>query len=582
MLKTNKLMKNFNFLSLVFILLFVFQNEKVSAQTYCNPLNISYRFCLDKPSRREAADPTIVLYKDNYYLFASKSGGYWVSSDLLAWKMVTTKDLPIENYAPTAVVIGDWLYFLTSESNTIYRSNDPASGKWEVVNSSFPIVITDPALFADTDGRVYFYYGCSNKNPLQAIELDVNNQLNPIGKPVDCIFENNTEHGWERTGDYNQRSEKPWIEGSWMNKYKGKYYLQYAGPGTEFRSYGDGVYVSDNPLGPFTYASNNPFSSKPEGFVSGAGHGSTFADKYGNYWHIATMTISVKHMFERRLVLLPTGFDNAGNLFTSSDFGDYPLAVPNHKWKNVSELNTGWMLLSCNKPAKASSSIEQNPVNFAFNEDIRNYWSAKTGTKGEWLSVDLESLCTVNAIQVNFAENETELYGREGVLAHQYLVEYSTDQTNWKTMVDKTSNAEDLTHPYFELSKPVQARFIRITNLRVPGGTFAISGLRVFGNGTGSKPTKVGSFEAIRNLADPCIVELSWPKQENAIGYNIRYGAQKDELYHCYQVYGDTSVTIRSLNKNQEYWFQIDTFGENGITPGVLRKVALTQAKMKN
>lgn len=564
-------------MAILLIFLFELQTKPASAQTYCNPMNLSYRFCLDKPSRREAADPTIVLYKDNYYLFASKSGGYWVSSDLNAWNMVTTKDLPIENYAPTAVVIGDWLYFLTSESNTIYRSNDPASGKWEVVNSSFPIVITDPALFADTDGRVYFYYGCSNKDPLHAIELDVNNKLNPIGKPVDCIFENNTEHGWERTGDYNQRSEKPWIEGSWMNKYNGKYYLQYAGPGTEFRSYSDGVYVSDKPLGPFTLASNNPFSSKPEGFVSGAGHGSTFADKYGNYWHIATMTISVKHMFERRLVLLPTGFDKAGNLFTYSDFGDYPLTMPNHKWKNVSELNSGWMLLSYNKPAKSSSSIEKNPANFAFNENIRNYWSAKTGNKGEWLSVDLESPCTINAVQVNFAENGTELYGRDGVLAHQYLVEYSTDDTNWKTLIDKTANTEDLTHPYSVMSNPVKARYVRITNVRVPGGTFAISGLRVFGTGTSPKPTKVGSFEAKRSSDDQCIVELSWPKQENATGYNIRYGIQKDQLHHCYQVYGDTSLTIRSLNKNQEYWFQIDAFGENGTTPGVSRKVEITK-----
>ena len=39
-----------------------------------------------------------------------------------------------------------------------------------------------------------------------------------------------------------------------MTKHNGKYYLQYAGPGTEFKSYSDGVYVSDKPLGPFTIA----------------------------------------------------------------------------------------------------------------------------------------------------------------------------------------------------------------------------------------------------------------------------------------------------------------------------------------
>lgn len=71
-----------------------------SQQTFCNPLNISYRFFLEPPSRREAADPAIVLYKDNYYLFASKLAGYYYSLELLNGNFVTTTDLPIENYAP--------------------------------------------------------------------------------------------------------------------------------------------------------------------------------------------------------------------------------------------------------------------------------------------------------------------------------------------------------------------------------------------------------------------------------------------------------------------------------------------------
>ncbi|MBC8005602.1 MAG: family 43 glycosylhydrolase, partial [Verrucomicrobia bacterium] len=403
------------------------QIQPANAQTYCNPMNLSYRFCLDEPSRREAADPTIVLYKDNYYLFASKSGGYWYSNDLLTWKFVTTPTLPLENYAPTAAVIGDWLYFLASDSRIIYRSNDPANGKWEEYNSSFPLVSTDPDLFTDTDGRVYYYYGCSNVNPLYGVELDVNNKLNPIGEPKPFISGNTLEHGWERPGDYNDQPQSPWIEGSWINKYKGKYYYQYAGPGTEFKSYADGVYVSDSPLGPFTYAENNPFVSKPEGFACGAGHGSTFQDKHGNWWHIGTMTISVKHMFERRLGLFPVDIDKDGTLFSYTEFGDYPLVMPTKKIKNIRELTVGWAQLSFNKKAEASSSLNNYPTDLAFDENIRTYWSAQTGDKNEWLSVDLNAPCTIHAIQVNFAENNTKLFGREGILAHQYLVEYSTD-----------------------------------------------------------------------------------------------------------------------------------------------------------
>lgn len=545
------------------------QIQPVNGQTYCNPMNLSYRFSLDQPSRREAADPTIVLYKDNYYLFASKAGGYWHSTNLIDWKLVTTTALPLENYAPTAVVIGDWLYFFTSLSSTIFRSNDPASGKWEVYNNSFPLsMISDIAVFADTDGRVYCYYGCSNNDGVMARELDVNNKLNPKGVPVVCSIKNPSGHGWKRAGENTSKTYIPGTESSWMNKYNGKYYYQCAEPDTEFKSYIDVVYVSDNPLGPFTYAAQNPFSSKSSGFISGASKGSTFTDKYGNWWHVATMTATEKHITEPRLGLFPTIFDKDGNLVTKTDFGDYPIIMPNHKYTDISELNPEWSLLSFNKTGEASSSLSTNPIAFAFDENIGTFWSSKIGNKGEWLSVDLGSICTINAIQVNFAENKTRLSGREGINGQQYHIEYSEDNQTWKTLTDNTAITEDLTHQYEELSVSVQARYLKVINHCVPDGTFAISGLRVFGVGTSPKPTKVNSFFAARDRSDPRMIKLTWGKPAaNATGYNIRYGTQKDKLYRSYQVYENTPVIFHGLDKNKSYWFAIDAFGENGVTP---------------
>lgn len=561
-------MKQLNIIVIVILAATMVLTKQASAQTFCNPLNISYRFALDKPSRRAAADPTIVLYKDKFYLFATQSGGYWYSKDLLDWNFVTTKDLPFEKDAPTAAVINGSLYYLPLGSKVIYKSDNPVSGKWEVCNDSFPLPVGDPDLFQDTDGKVYMYFGCTNNGYLQAIELDINNKLNPIGKPVNVLKGNPALHGWERFGDYNTDNDNPWTEAPWMNKYNGKYYYQYSAPGTEFKSYADGYYISDKPLGPFTYAANNPFSAKPEGFINGAGHGATFTDKYGNYWHIATMSISVKHKFERRIGLFPVTFDKEGNLIAHTEFTDYPMVMPDHKIKDVSELFPGWMMLSYKKEAEASSSLDANPVSLAFNEEVRDYWSAKTGDEGEWLSVDLGSVSTVNAVQLNFAENNTQLFGRTGVPAQQYLLEYSNDKKTWKKLVDKTTNNEDLTHQYHVMKTPVKARYLKVTNYRVPGGTFAISGFRVFGSGTRKKPAKVNSFQMVRDADDPRNVKLSWEKQQNAIGYNIRFGTQKDKLYRSYQVYGDTDLTIRSLNKDQKYWFAIDAFGENGITRG--------------
>jgi len=71
-----------------------------------------------------------------------------------------------------------------------------------------------------------------------------------------------------------------------------------------------------------------------------------------------------------------------------------------------------------------------------------------------------------------------------------------------------------------------------------------------------------------RDANDTRNATLSWKKQANATGYNIRFGVQKDKLNRVYQVYGNTEVTIRSLNKDQKYWFAIDSFGENGVTKG--------------
>jgi xylan 1,4-beta-xylosidase len=102
----------------------------------------------------------MVTFKNEYYLFASKSGGYFHSTDLIHWDLITTKDLPLEDYAPTAVVMNDTLYFMASKSDpplVIYKTADPKSGQWQIANPSFPIGMIDPDLFVDEDGRLYFF-----------------------------------------------------------------------------------------------------------------------------------------------------------------------------------------------------------------------------------------------------------------------------------------------------------------------------------------------------------------------------------------------------------------------------------------
>jgi len=552
-------------------LLFVLFMGRADAQympqptTICNPLNLNYRFQLSKPSRREAADPVIILFKDKYYLFASKSGGYWSSDNLLSWKFITTKDLHLEDYAPTAVVIKDTVYFMAIGKG-IYKSADPSTGQWQIANASFPIYAGDPDLFLDDDGRLYLYYGLSNTNPISGVELD-RKTLNPIGKPTELFNSNNRDFGWERRGDYNTKSDRPYLEGSWMTKHNGKYYLQYAVPGTQYKSYADGLYIGNSPLGPFAIADNNPFSYKPEGFINGAGHSSTFLDKFGNYWHVSTMTISVKHLFERRLGLFPAFFDQDGMVYTYTGFGDFPHVIPQKLMKGPEDYQPSGMLLSYKKPVKASSVLPSHPKENATAENIRNYWSAQTGDKGEWIMVDLQNSCKVNAVQINFAEEGTQLLSRSDSIYYQYLLEYSNDGKRWKKIADKTLSKADVPDEYLQLSAPVRARYIRLTNYHVPDGKFAISGLRVFGKGIGKAPQPVTSFTARRDT-DARNVKLIWKKSPHSIGYNVRFGTQPNKLYENYQVLNTDSLTIHSLNRLKPYYFAIDAFNENGITKG--------------
>jgi xylan 1,4-beta-xylosidase len=114
-------------------------------------------------------------------------------------------------------------------------------------------------------------------------------------------------------------------------------------------------------------------------------------------------------------------------------------------------------------------------------------------------------------------------------------------------------------------AKPLTASFIRITNIAMPDGKFAISGLRVFGIGEGKTPDKVTGLKATR-LADKKVVNLIWESVDKAVGYTISFGTKPDKLYLNYMVYRAYIQAIRNLNAILGYYFRIESFNENGIS----------------
>lgn len=357
-----------------------------------------------------------------------------------------------------------------------------------------------------------------------------------------------------------------------MTKYKNKYYLQYGAPGTEFSGYADGVYVGSNPLGPFEYQSHNPFSYKPGGFARGAGHGATYQDTNNDYWHVSTIVISTKNNFERRIGIWPAGFDEDGVLYSNTAYGDYPTFLPSQKKNHLDANFLGWMLLNYNKPVQVSSTLGGFQPNFSNDEDIKTYWSAKTAAKGEYLISDLGEKSTINAIQINYADQDVELMGKpETTTGHKYIIYSSNDGKNWKIAVDKSKNTKDVPHDYIELGKPVTARYLKLENIQMPTGKFAISGFRVFGKGAGQKPNAVQNFAPLRAEAkkkgERRSVWFKWQQEPNADGYVIYFGKSPEKLYGSIMVYGKNEYYFSGLDRSDAYYFQIEAFNNNGISP---------------
>ena len=546
-----------------------------------NPIDLAYAFTRDdKAGGREAADPMIVPFGGKYYLFATKNYGYWVSDNLCDWTFITSDVLPFHRFAPAAMAYKGELYWMGSLDNRLYKTQTPDDGNsWTLASDEICAyrddpqrTVVDPYLFADDDQRVFLYWGSSMEEPIRGVELDPEHGFRPKGDPAVLIGHHEDVYGWECRGDRNERSEPSCSEGAAMLKHDGRYYLQYAGPGTQFDTYGDGLYVSENPLGPFTHADASPFSVKVGGWMTGAGHGTTFQDKYGNWWHVATTVIAQRYKFERRIGLWPVVFTPGGGMFALSDYADMPFVVPDRPmdWTKCPPW-TGCVDLSVGKAVAASSQTQDHQASCATDFSIKTWWSATTGEEGEWICVDLGKKCTVNAIQTNFADEGFGMYESDAPVKtpYRFVLEVSANGTTWHCVSDRTDNGRGGTHRTHELivlPRPAKARYVRLTNKARLTGKFSVYDLRIFGRSAEKAPEAVGDIRVDRK-ADRRRIEVSWPKSQRATGYVVRWGLSPDALFSTCQTL-DNRLELGLFSTDQEYFFRVDAWGDGGITTG--------------
>ncbi|HLW09531.1 MAG TPA: hypothetical protein VKX35_03965, partial [Fermentimonas sp.] len=160
--------------------------------TYCNPVDIDYTYMSHYRAERDVsyrsgADPAVVNFKGKYYMFVTRSHGYWVSEDMGKWRFIRPQSWYFSgSNAPAAAVKGDKIiaYGDPSGRGPIIETDNPELGNWKtnfaVINP--PGGIQDPNIFVDTDGRVYLYEESSNKWPIRGVELDAENYYIPMGE----------------------------------------------------------------------------------------------------------------------------------------------------------------------------------------------------------------------------------------------------------------------------------------------------------------------------------------------------------------------------------------------------------------
>src|SRR5947209_8752361 len=363
-----------------------------------------------------------------------------------------------------------------------------------------------------------------------------------------------------------------YMEGAWMTKVGRAYYLQYGAPGTEFNVYANGVYTSDKPLGPFSYAPYNPVAYLPGGLAEGAGHGSTFQDDAANCWHTGTSWIGYDCGMERRIVMHPAKFYPDGQMAVSTRFGDFPHYVPTTRFDDPDKLFTGWMLLSYRKPVAASSTRRGFGTAAITDEDPRTFWVAGANRPGETLTLDLGKIDTIRALQVDYADYQSGRFADAPDVYTDLALQASADGQHWHEIARTQPPRRDRPNAYFELPQPVRARFVRYVHGHVGAANLAVSEIRVFGQADGAPPASPLAVAAGRH-PDQRDATIRWHQVPGAIGYNIRFGIRPDRLTLTHQLWADElgngatlTKEVRSLNAGVPYWVAIEAFNESGVS----------------
>lgn len=475
--------------------------EASEPATYCNPLSLpnypvgkrardvkvgaavpkdDWLWLVDKQEQfRELADVSVLWHDGAWYLYPSVDMA-WVSKDGGAtWQHhpLNVRDL---GYAPTIAKHKGKFLLMASESS-VYTADSPLGPFKELGPIVLPKGVpgqVDPMLFTDDDGRLYYYWGCTPTEGIYGVELDADNPTKVVGKPVQVIAFEPEKSPWHRLGDWNEQPARGWVEGAWMLKRDGKYYLTYAAAGTENRTYATGCSVGKSPLGPFTPQKNNPVLRTTKGLVTGTAHGCVVEGPHKSLWAFYTVQAGVVHGFERRLGMDPASIGTDGELRVGGA-SSLPRRLPT---STKPAEPTGWLPLNAGPKTVGSTDAVNLSGRLAVDDDLRTWWQPAADDKTPTLTSNLTTPgAVVRAVRVVW--RDVGLNTKEGAKPgpFRYKVEVRTAADRWATVVDRGQSTDDLLIDYRECrATPGTAARLVIVGAP-PGITPGVAEFTVFG-----------------------------------------------------------------------------------------------------
>ncbi len=426
---------------------------------------------------RELADPTALWFEGKWYLYPSCDMA-WVSVDEgRTWQHhpLNVRDI---GYAPTVVQHRGSFLLLASDS-ALYRGPTPLGPFEPIGKLDMPAVAglpgqTDPMLFSDTDGRLFYYWGCTPHSGIWGVELDAEKPTHVIGQPREMIPFRSDLHPWEAVGSSNQNPHTGWMEGGWMLKHGGKYYLTYSSGGTQYRTYAMGAYVSDSPLGPFVAQQRNPIFRSTAGLITGTAHGCIVEGPGGNLWAFYTIFAGVAHGFERRVGLDRAAIDEHGELYVPGATST-PQPLPG------ATATEAWFPLNESEPTLGSSSAPNTSGRLAADNSLMTWWLPAAEDATPTLTTQFQARATIRGARVIWRDVGLDTTSGKNPGPFRYRIEAETAPNTWTTIIDRSASDEDFLIDYRECPPISATRARLVITGHPPGIQPAVAEFTVFG-----------------------------------------------------------------------------------------------------